>query len=117
MIKEMEDKMTKLNGSEKQIVWAEDIRSEFYAKKSNDKQENMGLIRPSTYTKLINTICKMAPGNEEIAKQKIDTVLDGMTEASQWIDSRNVLKSPATEKDTMPQNEAMAIINQINKYA
>lgn len=109
--------MQKLNGSEKQIAWAENIRADFYNKKSNEKQESMGLIRPSTYARLINTICEMTPGNEKAAKQKIDAVLDGMTDSSQWIDSRHVLKSAATEKDTMPQDDAMAIINQINKYA
>ena len=109
--------MTKLNGSEKQIAWAEGIRADFYAKKSNEKQESFGIERPSTYTKLINTICKMAPGKEDAAKQQIDAVLDNMSDAAQWIDSRYALKSEATESETMPQKDAIAIINQINKYA
>jgi Holliday junction resolvasome RuvABC endonuclease subunit len=63
----------------------------------------MGLIRPPTYTKLINTICKMVTGNEKAAKQQVD--------------SRNVLKIAAADNDTMSQDDAMAIINQINKDA
>ena len=109
--------MTKLTGSEKQIEWAEGIRADFYKKKSTEKQESFGIVRPSTYTRLINTISAMAPGKEEEVKTKIDTVLDGMASASQWIDSRQVLNVAAAESDFMSESRAMSIIQQINKYA
>ena len=106
-----------MTGSEKQIEWAENIKKDFYSKKSTEKQESFGIVRPSTYTRFVNTACEMVGGNEEETKKKIDAVLESMNDAKQWIDSRHALTCEASESDKMPREKTMSIMHELNKYA